>query len=106
MSQRRHDRNPTVTHARLYDRERCTAISDNSLGGAHRHTPTRFATVSGSDHLEITASLNQVHTLRLTALYVDLEVSCLEQSWKPNSGAAHLTTDQALVLGPCSTNLG
>jgi hypothetical protein len=106
MNDKRHDRNLTVTHPDWCDRDRCTAASPTTMGGAHRGTPTKYAADGSPGRLEITANLYQAHAPWLTALYVDLELSGLEHDWTPVNGAAHLTPDQALELGRFLTDLG
>jgi hypothetical protein len=105
MSQRRHDRNRTVTHPGWCDLGRCTASSEN-IHGAHRSTPTSYNADASLARFEVTAALYQAHAPWLTALYAELEFSGLDHDWKATSGRVCLMAEQALELGRFLTDLG
>ena len=105
MSQRRHDRNQTVTHPKWCDFRRCTASSEH-IHGAHRGAPVSYKTGASLAPFEVTAALYQAHAPWLTALYVELEFSGLDHDWKAPRGTVCLTAEQALDLGRFLTDLG
>ncbi len=106
MTQKRQDPKTIIQHPAWCDRERCTATTEPSTGGAHRSVLTRFSADAGLTRLEITAALYQAHAPWLTELYVDVEFSGLERDWTAITGTACLPAKQLLGLGRFLTNLG